>query len=251
MRSPSGRLIYGWGDRLYPDGDETAYAKALGATGVLLLSEPDPNDTDPASAVAAFGKENVFFWAFPDWFHPDNAASSTALLMRRALRHEIGGIVVDVENAPLWNRATPGQIGNLIRAIRQAEDAGLSVGFTSFPFWPLMRRIANETRAWGSVQIYGRDGNPFDPRFSQWRKLWADAFGEDRMSVSLWAGAGRRSAERQRQYLGAWKNERSVILFQSPVPREGTPEFQAQRSFMVSGASGSVVERPKDGEGAC
>lgn len=248
MRSPSGRLLYGWGDRLYPGGDEVAYGKSLGASGILLLSEPGETDPDVDSAVAAFGKDNVFLWALPGMFHPHNAAASTDLLARRALEQGAGGIVVDVENAPLWNRAEPSQFGALVRSMRRAEDSGLSVGFTSFPFWPLMRRIANETRAWGSVQIYGRNGSTNDRRFAQWRKLWADAFGDERFSVSLWAEAGRRSPENQARYLEQWKNERSVILFQSPVPRSGSASFDVQRRFMTS--QGDVTP-PKGGEGAC
>ena len=228
MNTPPGRFLYLWRASLYPANDPVSYARTLGVTGVFVQGS---DEATCRKAVETFGRDNVFLWSFPGSFLPENAAATVALLASRAERWGCAGLLADVENAPKW-AGQDGALGNLILAIRAAEAKGLSVGVTSFPSWhrEYLTRLARETGVWGSVQCYGRDGQD-SATLRGWADRWRSIFGAARTSVSVWSAAGSRRENARANYLRIFANERSVLIFQSPVPKPDTVAFAIERAF--------------------
>lgn len=239
MQPPRGKFLFAWARSRYPNRDSVGYAKSLGMTGIFLVGSAEVE-----KAKETFGAENVFFWRFPDHFHPHNAAATTRRLIQEALEHGIGGIVLDIENGPLW-QAQPERLVDVIRAIKEAREAGLSVGVTTFPYWPFVSRLATETDAWLNVQIYGRSPNEGTrAKFNQWIGLWERRAGEGRFNITVWPHGRWRTPMQAKAYLDFFGDQSSLLLFQSPVPRPGSEMFSVTRDFFRDRIS---APPPKEG----
>lgn len=223
-----GTYIYCWAPRLYPGRDIVKYAMGLGVTGVVLLEGATPGPV-VAEAVETF--DSIYFWRFPGAFLPHNAAETTREMAEKCISVGADGIIVDPENAPDWRRGVSALPG-FAEALDDARKV-IDVGLTSFPYWPYVRELAPHVN-FGSPQLYGRDGTTNPDIFKRWRRKW-DASMRD-VVPSLWPQKNR-GPQAQRKYLSIFKGERTNIIFQSPVPKPGTVDYNIQQAFAMGAAN--------------
>lgn len=232
-----GTYIYCWAPRLYPGRDIVKYAKGLGVTGVVLLAGATPA---PVVEEAVAELDSVYFWRFPSAFLPHNAAKTTREMAEMCVSVGADGIIVDPERARDW-RAGEEALTGFAQALDEARTR-VDVGLTSFPYWPYVERLAPHVN-FGSPQLYGRDGTTNPDVFRTWRRKWDRSMRE--VIPSLWPQKNR-GAQGQREYLSIFKGERTNILFQSPVPKPGTPSYSIAQAF----ATGAANDKPPPKDGA-
>ena len=236
-----GTYIYCWGPRLYPGRDIVKYAKGLGVVGVVLHS------STPAAIVAeaVLELESVYFWSFPGAFLPHNAAETTREMVEQCVSFGADGIIVDPENAPEWvdSREAIEGFSEVLDEARTKVDVGL----TSFPYWPFVEQLAPHVN-FGSPQLYGRSGTTNPQVFANWRRKWDASMRE--VIPSIWPQKNR-DANAQRKYLSIFKDERTNIIFQSPVPKVGTASFGIQKEFATGAANHKPGPKDESGPLSC
>src|SRR5882672_1725609 len=155
MTAPRGKGLYTRRADLYPDSDPAAYAHAMECDFIAFyhLGATD----DQIRRAQQLGFKGVLLYGMPGEWAPDTWRETYAHQADRVARLNLDGFIADVEDGGWLESGMSSEQLVLAASLAQAGQAFRSVGFLSYPSWPIhvTGPIMNASGVWGSPQLYG------------------------------------------------------------------------------------------------